>query len=1071
MRHSKKLYRLLFGILSALLVAVQVSADEWNWPVEELEYLSAEQSTPNNSQNFGAYHFSRALYLNIFSKLEEIDPKPNNPAYLNEYCDVLTGEFEAAEEDLALVAGAVMGRVYNGSRWTLNSSDIPAVFSPISNIWDSVEEGDHPALKALGSMVKHYAEAKSIFSFAVDSCDLLKRDGYLFESSRLEISGNQFGAVSEILQAPEQLSKFRTFAQNWISQLPTAEYLEMGIPAGIYHFSDAERLEDQTDSDQNYLGLPQRVDPNRAVYEYVCDRPDSGHEFECRNVEPLGAEKLLVQLLESTPTIGLYANDEFLSRVLAQYSALYGTAPKTLSFKNLAINIDLTESGIVIPSIEIHGVVSGSIFFLPSNFNEIEVSRSIVHDLNSERFDVDENKASPMNFSVTETQMGFLNSDNLKASTVYIRGVTGIQQYLIKKLSDFDPHSFGDPTQDQSLCAGEDAQTGQQLGARLSIENAHFEWFTMRDSSICSLDLEGSKTEYDVEISNTRVGQAVYLSSAKARGFDLEKITGVRPERTEEDDSSFPILNMYDADVEEEISLSDITGFHDIRLRKTTSSVIRINRGHISGTMNLWGAKASQLFLDNFNIDETLSFWYANIDAIQLGGEDGEIAKIARIEAPHLRSQLQLNLGDLETEFLDFSNAQTGHLRFTCVKVSGPVYMTDVRNDEVVWLDRVNAKGAYFGGLHSPKLYTHYKPQTSTGAEDMDSANEKGDQQEESDAESNTRSVSKSAEHCANLENRFGVLHLEESQIEIAQINVEISHQLILNRAKIGSLTMVHALSKISENAYLNFRQATIGSILLPKDYFGKNGAGKRPFLDVTGADIGFFQIASAQDESSTGMRDGALIPVNLEEIIKQNSRDAKLYDAFLFDSLLPALRQSPEFYSTAEYNAETYAIVRNSLQRLGLFDLSRKIAIEQNDHYRAATNERATKVIYGLGRALTRYGYETYRAVFYLLGLWLAGFAVLLLDQILMLRKQDGKLHRPKLWEALNKCVFYSLDRTVPTLVLDEVFNSPATSGDRPYRARTQTSAWVISVLYIQRMLAFLVIAFAIGGLFNVYQ
>jgi hypothetical protein len=200
-------------------------------------------------------------------------------------------------------------------------------------------------------------------------------------------------------------------------------------------------------------------------------------------------------------------------------------------------------------------------------------------------------------------------------------------------------------------------------------------------------------------------------------------------------------------------------------------------------------------------------------------------------------------------------------------------------------------------------------------------------------------------------------------------------------------------------------------------------------------------------------------------------------YRRFYLQTMTQALarplryRNGDEFLEVPRgYNAFAFQQLRLSAATMGFPNVARDIAIQQNVTYQEhlGGDQILLKVVYFLGGLINRYGYDNSWAVLYLFVLWLIGLGVLHSEGLRDWASEAYTGRKPARPAAKQegkptsrfRPAFFSMDRTIPTLALDQAFASFA---DLP--------PWKANVLYLQRVLASVIILIMIGGAFSFYQ
>ncbi|WP_146038026.1 hypothetical protein [Tabrizicola aquatica] len=627
----------------------------------------------------------------------------------------------------------------------------------------------------------------------------------------------------------------------------------------------------------------------------------------------------------------------------------------------------------------------------------------------------------------------------------------------------------------------------------VSAEGEHAAGFTLNDCSLRSLSISNGRIRGlwmnratvtgAVVLEDLVVQRGLYLNDLKARDVRIENVRAWRTGSTETEGLGGidnPVeVGLNNAQVDDEIVVRN-SSVKDFWASKAQAKVLRMSDSKFSGVVELWGVEGGLLFFKG-NQAKELTAWHSHWQTVEIADSDRNVGKIETITMNYLHADGRVYLAQTEIGTARMLSLRAGDIDFQCLRVRNEINLEDARSASFFGLSRIDASKINLKRVRAESL-RFYNDDLSglvaspAGADDAAVPTSR-----------ETRTSSLYADGKCQLESTVGVLDLEDAEFDRVRLATTIRQQLFANGAQIGSLIVPGNRSAFDAGANINLRHAEIGSLVLSLGALRPDSANSRQ-LSFEGATIGGISVfdRDKDDVSITINPTETATKPDIPDHECENRNGQERLRCLYVDELLPALGVTIDggrFVSQddGQYSGAVYRTLRAAAEREGYPELGQSLAIIQNDHYAAsvASDDFIKSGFYSLGYAINRYGYENSRGVIILLFIWLGGFLILNHAFLLWLvsepfRRLFPNYFSPEKVAEIDKHdrqsfivshIFLSVDRTIPTLGLDNEFAQPAAGQGQKF------GPWVLAALYVQRLCAFVVIAFMLGGVFNVFQ
>lgn len=310
-------------------------------------------------------------------------------------------------------------------------------------------------------------------------------------------------------------------------------------------------------------------------------------------------------------------------------------------------------------------------------------------------------------------------------------------------------------------------------------------------------------------------------------------------------------------------------------------------------------------------------------------------------------------------------------------------------------------------------------------------------------------------ERC-DARNEFDKISMNGAQFNEVRLSGAFNTELSIRGIRASRVLFNDQHISFGSDATINARDARIQNLSVPKAGFRSENS--EPIaLDLMGSELGVLKwFEPGKDLTLTRNETPAL--------------DTSDVGCAFFDCVL---RSASMATGPNQYNPYIYNVLIASAKSLGMNSEARRLLIAKNDDYRKSLangdGNLGEWLVYFLGKYVNEYGYNNLRGFLWLFAIWAFGALVYSADRWSRLCENSASAEfiGPKLNQrSLDReaptiyAVFGSLDRTVPTLGLDTEFGT--VRGLHPVQT---------SLIYLQRFLAFVVIAIMLGGLFDFFQ
>lgn len=617
----------------------------------------------------------------------------------------------------------------------------------------------------------------------------------------------------------------------------------------------------------------------------------------------------------------------------------------------------------------------------------------------------------------------------------------------------------------------------------ITLNDCNLRSLTISNGSIEGLWMNRASVTGAVVLEDLVVQRGFYLNDLKARDVQIENVRAWRTGSTETEGLGGidnPVeVGLNNAQVDDEIVVRN-SSVKDFWASKAQAKVLRISDSKFSGVVELWGVEGGLLFFKG-NQAKELTAWHSHWQTVEIADSDRNVGKIETITMNYLHADGRVYLAQTEIGTARMLSLRAGDIDFQCLRVRNEINLEDARSASFFGLSRIDASKINLKRVRAESL-RFYNDDLSglvaspAGADDAAVPTSR-----------ETRTSSLYADGKCQLESTVGVLDLEDAEFDRVRLATTIRQQLFANGAQIGSLIVPGNRSAFDAGADINLRHAEIGSLVLSLGVLRPDSANSRQ-LSFEGATIGGISVfdRDKDDVSITINPTETATKPDIPDHECENRNGQERLRCLYVDELLPALGVTIDggrFVSQndGQYSGAVYRTLRAAAEREGYPELGQSLAIIQNDHYAAsvASDDFIKSGFYSLGYAINRYGYENSRGVIILLFIWLGGFLILNHAFLLWLvsepfRRLFPNYFSPEKVAEIDKHdrqsfivshIFLSVDRTIPTLGLDNEFAQPAAGRGQKF------GPWVLAALYVQRLCAFVVIAFMLGGVFNVFQ
>lgn len=442
----------------------------------------------------------------------------------------------------------------------------------------------------------------------------------------------------------------------------------------------------------------------------------------------------------------------------------------------------------------------------------------------------------------------------------------------------------------------------------------------------------------------------------------------------------------------------------------------------------------------NVEIPRAAYFWGMVIgDGEQQDAEEQDRPGLIDFSAADV-DEISMNNVCARTAEIDFSSARIGQVAgFNSVDVG------------VLNMDTVSAQGVHFFGRvpvrPAESDVSEENPSTAAIIDgEADDAEHEEDLNEPVAAAEDVQTETRPWEDC-EASTRIGTMTMIGAHVAELRLSGGFEDKLFLNGLQSDRILFQDGRVRFDRQSEVFMRDVNVGTISAPRLGFRSDDAAVP--VDVMGARFNILKWYEPGRDLPPGEDDAAV-----------DAADGGDGDCAFFDCLLASFSAG----SGGGYDPFVYTALRDSASALGMNAEARSLAIAKNDAYRESLTTESWDgwgiwAIYSLGKYINAYGYNNLLGFIWLIGLWIFGVIVLLWPG--SAQNQDGDDNASVVLNLPSyRAFFASLDRTIPALGLDEAFTHTRTL--HPARAM---------LIYLQRFVAFIVVAIILGGLFDFFQ
>lgn len=590
---------------------------------------------------------------------------------------------------------------------------------------------------------------------------------------------------------------------------------------------------------------------------------------------------------------------------------------------------------------------------------------------------------------------------------------------------------------------------------RISFWESKIDRLIVRDVT----DRGDTVSEYEAERERT-----VYLNHSFINDVDFQNVqakevnaTGSRFYEIDIYEGSFEKFSMWGSVVEREIHFNQtsVHGFFDLGRVKTDG--LRL-LGGAYGEIDFWGGNIGTSFVWPQSAN-TITGWYIKARALVIGDhEEVRNPKIGVVQIRHAQIETQLNINDIQAEVINLTHTNSNALWLSCIFASNRIDAVSISAKDI-YIEKINAEYLNFHDAQAGILYWEDQKETLS-PQDSDTSDS----------------------GCAA--GNIAVLDFAGSRFEAVRIAGHISKSLRLSDFRTHSLLFFPGRTSFGPKARFILYSSDIDRLGIPLGLL-KNDT-ESVGMGFGGSKVGRIFLAdpnwngypdSVTSQASVTIESGDR-EIDQPAVIPPQSRSKTTvsfgpsehdYRQFFVNELLPSIWYAVDPETKSSYSASYYNLIRETADSEGFPKLSREISILQNEHFTEGMPWISSK-LYRLIGSINQYGYNNARAIVILVSIYCIGFGILVLEYIYdkrRLMKLGRESEIQSFWpRVFVDSLFMSMDRTVPTLSVDEEYSRPVHAGvveNRP--------VWVIAWLYSQRAMAFIVAAALIGGVFDVFQ
>lgn len=536
------------------------------------------------------------------------------------------------------------------------------------------------------------------------------------------------------------------------------------------------------------------------------------------------------------------------------------------------------------------------------------------------------------------------------------------------------------------------------------------------------------------------------------------------------DDDAEPRLSLRDGRSWSRISLENIDGFDLVEAVQLAARSLYIYNAEDIGRVRLYQAESNYLRMERSDlrrIDLALGrFNTLVMDRVAVDRIDAQNVEIPRAayfwgmvmagrDRPDSDDEdrpglIDFSAADVDEISMNNVCARTAEIDFSSARI-GQVAGFNSVDVGVLNMDTVTAQGVhFFGRVPVRPAELNVSDENSSPAAIIDGEADDAQTAENADepvaAADDVQSDKRPWEDC-EASTRIGTMTMIGAHVAELRLSGGFEEELFLNGLQSDRILFQDGRVRFDRQSEVFMRDVNVGTISAPRRGFRSDDAAVP--VDVMGARFNILKWYEPGRDLPPGEDDAAV-----------DAADGGEGDCAFFDCLLASFSAG----SGGGYDPFVYTALRDSASALGMNAEARSLAIAKNDAYRESLTTESWDgwgiwAIYSLGKYINAYGYNNLLGFIWLIGLWIFGVIVLLWPGTA--QNQDGEDNASVVLNLPSyRAFFASLDRTIPALGLDEAFTHTRTL--HPARAM---------LIYLQRFVAFIVVAIILGGLFDFFQ
>ena len=585
------------------------------------------------------------------------------------------------------------------------------------------------------------------------------------------------------------------------------------------------------------------------------------------------------------------------------------------------------------------------------------------------------------------------------------------------------------------------------------LDDVSFNYF---DGSFIRLDDNAFKTELSVY--GAHPSAFLEISGVTDADFDLRHVNsrflGLQNLRVVGDGVRFDMLH----GSSREVDLYKVTGPASFRLHKSNHDFVWVTDTDVTGTLEVWSSDIGAFTVRRSTISDGVTGEFGRFDAFRMW--DSNMSEVD-LSSSHVDTYFYLSNLTVDAT-VDFIGLTATEAHVQCVTAE-TLILDGANISEYLVLRSLNVEDLKVRDVQIANANISNKALTDDQyAEWSGVPTSPGPEREPSEAGASINDGSDTIEETpvsdCDRATRIGSLNLYDSVFGVVNIGVRLQDILIMNHMRAETVRFESERLAMTPGAQIFMRSATIDRLVLAPRLFPREN--QDPFLmDVTNSNVGRIDLYNPDRDALSELDKGAAAMADAPMVDAGDMRTLFARDLPRALSILP----DADGQIDAPYQPQVYALLRASSSTAGFPDVARRLAIAQNEHFASQlpSDDYAQRLLYWMGGAINQYGYNSLRGIVLLAAIivlpWV-WFNRHLVTWICKCLRRGKRLDRPA--PPVANSFFRSIDRTIPTLQLDEAFSKTHS-----------LSAWDVRIIYLQRIFGFVVILFILGGVFEVFQ